>query len=196
MSNITALTMETLHSCLRLSLTSRKSSQPDPKPDIFASFSHSFDLVTEDRAQVGQERLPSSGEILSEEKQTDRTNIFFLIGITVKVEVSKVHHIESYPVPILPSLNTGGVHLSLHFPRAPSPKPSCHSIQTTFVFDCPSAWYEEGAALRETEQLRRALKTEWSSQRAGTQIWTSASMLHWSTRTKCLHSLTGSVKHP
>lgn len=111
--------METVHGCLRLSLTSRKSSQPDPKPDVFASFSHSFDLVTEDRAQVGQERLPSSGEILSEEKQTDRTNnFFFLIGIIVKVEVSKVHHIESYPVPILPSLNTGGVHFEFAFSQS------------------------------------------------------------------------------
>lgn len=63
---------------LRLSLTSSKSNQPDPKPDIFTSFSHSFDPVIEDKAQVGQKRVPSSTETLSEEKQTDRTNnIFF-----------------------------------------------------------------------------------------------------------------------
>lgn len=36
--------------------------------------------------------------------------MIFIIGITIKVEVSKVHDIESYLVLILPNLNAGGVN--------------------------------------------------------------------------------------
>lgn len=76
--HITALTtwLKTIHGYLRLSLTFSKSTQPDPKPDIFPSFSHSFHQIIEEKAQVGQERVTSSGEMLSEEKQSDTTNVF------------------------------------------------------------------------------------------------------------------------